>query len=210
MERERLDDSRHARMPWPHGRHSGEDGTGRVRVELDCAARDVDVVLENGWRSAVGPKGLGAAVLQAFSAATIARLTAWATALATEQRLPPILPPTWPAARLTIDALAHAWRDLREFQHRLTTLHEATETVSSPGGLAVVEVARGQLVGLELDSTWLRTATSPDVERHIGHALGAALTLIAALPERALEGCPGLAALPGVSFSLSRSSHADS
>ncbi len=167
-------------------------------------------MLGNGWRSTAGPKGLSAAVLQAFSAATIARLTAWAAALATEQRPLPIRPPTSPAARLTVDALARAQRDLREFQHRLTTLHEATETASSPGGLAVVQVARGQLVGLELDSTWLRTATSPDVERHIGHALGAALTLIAALPERALEGCPGLAALPGVSFSLSSSSHAAS
>jgi DNA-binding protein YbaB len=191
----------------PDVRYSGEDGTGRVRVELDGAARDVAVGLKDGWRSAVASEGLAAAVLQAFSAATTARLTAWATAPATKStsapsgepgQLPTQLP--WPQAnQLT---LYRAWRDLREFQLRLTSLHNATETAHSPGRLAVITVAGGQIVSLDLDPAWLPTATSQDLERHIGHALRAALAMIAALPERALEGCPDLAALlSGAPFS---------
>ena len=195
----------------PDGRYWGEDDSGRVRVEVDGAARDVAVVLAGGWRSTVGPEGLAAAVLEAFSAATTARLTAWATAPATEgtsspppeQTQLPVQAP-WPqASRVTVGSLSRAWSDLREFQRRLTTLHAATETVSSPGRLAVVTVAGGQPVGLDLDPDRLRTATSRDLECHIGHALRAALATIAALPERALEGCPDLQALlSGTPFPL--------
>lgn len=177
----------------PDDRYSGEDSSGRVRVEVDGAASDVAVVLADGWRAAVPRAGLAGAVLQAFSAATTARLTAWATA--------PTAPreqdrPAWPQASWpTADSLSRAWRDLREFRLRLTSLHAATETVSSPGRQVVVTIAGGQPVGLELDPEWLRTATSQDLERHIGHALRAALARIATLPERALEGCPDLQAL---------------
>lgn len=193
----------------PDGRYSGEDGSGQVRIEIDGAARDAAVVLASAWRSAVPPAGLPAAVLQAFTAATTARLIAWATAPATEQ-LPSIQPPMPRANQLTVDSLSRAWRDLREFQQRLTTLHNATETASSPGRLAIVTVAGGQLVAIDLDPDWLRTATSQDIERHIGHALRAALSMIATLPERALEGCPDLAALltgrPFAAFSSLRES----
>jgi hypothetical protein len=68
-------------------------------------------------------------------------------------------------------------------------------TAKSPGGLVVATTAHGQLVGLDLDPVWLRTATSRDVERNVGHALRGALTLISTLPERALESCPHLAVL---------------
>jgi DNA-binding protein YbaB len=201
----------------PDGRYPGEDGSGQVRVEVDGAAREVAVVLADGWRSTIGPDGLAAAVLQAFSAATTARLTAWATAPATagssppspgEPEQPPVQPPRPQASRVTLDSLSRAWRDLREFRLRLTALHAATETVSSPGRLAVVTVAGGQLVSLDLDPDWLRTATSRDLERHIRLALRAALATIAALPERALEGCPDLQALlSGIPFPLFGSPH---
>ncbi|MHA6616772.1 hypothetical protein [Pseudonocardia sp. DLS-67] len=182
-----MEPAQNARPVWPHGRYPGEDGTRRVHVELDGAARDVAVVLDDGWRSALGPQGLAAAVLQGFSAATTARLAAWATApFAEPARARPHPPATASSSR--------AWRDLREFRHRLTTLHHATETAASPGRLVVATIRAGGLVGLELDPQWLRTAATTDVERHIGHALRAALALIAALPERALQGCPDLAA----------------
>lgn len=192
-----MDQARNAPPAWPHGRYSGEDGTGRVHVELDGAARDVAVALDDGWRSAVVPDGLAAAVLQAFSAAAAARLTAWATAPFGESGRPRSRrPSTGPSSR--------AWRDLREFRRRLTALHDIADTAASPGRLVVATVRAGMLVGLELDPHWLRTAATTDVERHVGHALRAALALIAALPERALEGCPDLAAvLAGTSFTAS-------
>jgi hypothetical protein len=202
MEREWLARFRDARTEHsPPSRYSGEDGTGRIHVELDGAARDVVVVLADGWRSAVGSEGLAAAVLLAFSAASTARLIAFTTGPAAEHQRP-IPPPRLQANRPTSDSLSRAWRDLREFQRRLATLHGATETASSPGGLAVATVAGGRLVGLELEPDWLADATPRDLERHIGDALRGALTLIAEVPERALEGCPDLTALlAGTSFS---------
>jgi hypothetical protein len=210
-ERAHVVDDRNVRTvlaPMPPDRwYSGRDSAERVRIDLDGAARNVTVALEDGWRAAVGTAGLAPAVLQAFSAATSARLAAWAAAPGAAITSP--LPddqergPAWPTSRqLTSDSLSRAWRDLREFRLRLEALHEAGETVSSPGGLVIVTIARGQLVGVDLDSDWLRTATSRDIERHVGLALRDALALIATLPERALEGCPDLAALvAGSSFS---------
>ncbi|MGH8967486.1 MAG: hypothetical protein ACRDXB_19455 [Actinomycetes bacterium] len=180
----------------PNTWYSGEDGSGRVRVEIDDAARGVAVVVEDGWRTAPTAEGLAGAVLEAFSAAINARLTAWAASppadLATDEQA---RPPAAPATDVTLTSLSRAWRDLREFQHRLTTLHAATETVPGPGRPAVATIAGGQLVRLDLDPEWLRTATAQDLERHIAHALRAALDRIATLPERALEGCPDLQSL---------------
>ncbi|TQM09690.1 hypothetical protein [Pseudonocardia kunmingensis] len=172
------------------GRYAGEDGSGRVRVELDSAARDVVVVLEDGWRSAVGGAGLPGAVLQAFSAATVARLTAWATGPA---RAHP--PPRRVAIRATAGSRSRAWHELSEFRRRLTTLHAATESVGSPGRKVIVTVAAGRLAGVEIDPAWQRIATARELEHHIGHALRGALALIATLPERTLDGYPALRAL---------------
>ncbi|GAA5109787.1 hypothetical protein [Pseudonocardia adelaidensis] len=192
---------------WPLGRYSGEDPTGRVHVALDGAARDATVVLEHGWRSAVGTAGLAAAVLQAFCEATTARLVAWASADVVEPA-PPGRAVPGQAGRPTIDSLSRARRDLREFRQQLMALRRTTETASSPGRLAVARVSGGQVTGLELDPEWLRTAASRDLERHVGHALRGALTLISAQPERALASCPDLAAfLAGTPFAPFSSPH---
>lgn len=178
---------------WPLGPYSGEDPTGRVHVTLDGAARHAAVVLGDGWRRSVGTAGLAAAVLQAFSAATTARLAAWAAASA----VAPNAPGRGEAQRAAVDigSLSRARRELRELRQRLAAMHRATETASSPGRRAVAVVTGGRVTGLELDPEWLRTAATRDVERHTGHALRGALALLSALPERALEGCPDLAAL---------------
>lgn len=175
----------------PDERYPGADGSGRVRVEIDAAAHDAAVVLEPGWRSAVGAAGLGAAVLQAFSAATSARLTAWATAPVADIEPPSPARAERPAA----EAVSRAWHELRGFRRQLTTLHAATESVSSPGRKVIVTVAAGRLAAVEIDLAWQRIATTRELEHHIGHALRGALTLIATLPERALHGYPALRAL---------------
>jgi hypothetical protein len=182
-----MDEGERPALP-PDARYAGADGSGRVRVELDGAARDAAVVLEPGWRSAVGTDGLGAAVLEAVSAATSARLTAWVSA---------------PAARVQpsrtdrpgVETMSRAWHELREFRQRLTTLHATTESVSSPRRRVVVTVAAGRLAGVEIDPAWQRAATTRDLQHHIEHALRAALALITTLPERALDGYPALRAL---------------
>jgi hypothetical protein len=175
----------------PAERYAGADGSGRVRVEIDAAARDAVVVLEPGWRSAAGAAGLGAAVLHAFAAATSARLTDWATAPVAR-----VAPPSPSHGdRPTAETVSRAWRELREYRRQLTALHTATESVSSPGRRVVVTVAAGRLAGIQIDAVWQRTAIPPELERHIGHALRGALALIAGLPQRALDDYPALRAL---------------
>ena len=65
------------------------DGSGTVRVVLDASAADARLELLRGWRSEVGPDRLGPAVLEAFGAASLARLQAWATDPATPAALRP-------------------------------------------------------------------------------------------------------------------------
>lgn len=186
--------------PEPEARYRGRDGSGLVQVEVDGAARHVAVLLAPGWRRTIGGPGLGAAVLAAFGAASTARLTAWAERAA-DRRQPDGAPASAMVASQAqrppevIASLAQAWRDLREYQLRLTELSAAAGTTAGPGRNVVVTVRAGQIAGIVVAPDWVRTATDTDVERATGQTLRAALDDLARLPERALEGCPALRAV---------------
>jgi hypothetical protein len=192
--------------PDPEARYQGRDGSDLVQVEVDGAARHAAVALESGWRRTIGGPALGAAILAAYTAATTARLTAWAEQAA-ERRdtgdggdapAPAMVDRqvTWPRATpAMVQSLSRAFRDLREFGLRLTALHAATTTTASPGRTVVVTARAAQIVGIELAPDWLRTAGDSDIERQTGHTLRAALDDLVRLPERALEGCPDLQAV---------------
>jgi hypothetical protein len=182
----------------PEGRYPGRDASGQVRVEIDGAARHAAVSLERGWRRAAGTDGLGAAILAAFTAATTARLTAWAEQSADRR-------PTDPPASVLVDRphatprylqmLSRAFRDLHEYRLRLTELQAATTTTASPDRTVVVTVRAGQIAGIEFDPDWLRTAGDADIERQTGRTLSTALDDLGRLPDRALERCPDLRAI---------------
>jgi hypothetical protein len=180
-------------------RYVGRDASGLVQVEIDGVARHVAVSLQAGWRRAVGGDGLGAALLAAFTAATTARLTAWAEQAA-DLRQTDVAPASVQVDRPhatpeTAQLLSRAWRDLQEYRLRLTELHAATTTSAAPGRTVVVTVRAGQIAGIELDPDWLRTAGDADIERQTGHTLSAALDDLARLPDEALEDCPDLRAV---------------
>jgi hypothetical protein len=182
--------------PDPRARYRGTDPSTTVTVEIDGAVRDARVGLGRGWRRALSPDRLGPAVSHAFAAATTARLEAWA-ATTTPTAPPPVAPApsvtTEPASRDVVDRLGRAWRDLHEFGLRLTELHQSTQTVFSPGRHAAATVRGGQIVSVDLDRTWRRHAPDADLEHHLTAVLNAALAAVAAVPKRALEGCPDLA-----------------
>jgi hypothetical protein len=192
--------------PDPEARYQGCDGSDLVQVEVDGAARHVAVALESGWRRTIGGPALGAAILAAYTAATTARLTAWAEQAA-ERRdtgdvgnapAPAMVDRQVPWPRATpemVQSLSRAFCDLREFGLRLTELHAATTTTASPGRIVVVTARAAQITGIELAPDWLRTAGDADIERVTGQTLRAALDDLARLPERALEGCPDLQAV---------------
>jgi hypothetical protein len=81
--------------------------------------------------------------------------------------------------------LGRAWQDLREFRLQLSELGAVTSTVQGPGGRATAVLRAGQIIGLDLDPTWRRTASDDELEQHIAHTLGLALRRAAVLPERA-------------------------
>jgi hypothetical protein len=56
-------------------------------------------------------------------------------------------------------------------------------------------VHAGRIVGVDLEPAWRRIATDAELERHVEQTLSVALRHCAELPERALQGCPDLAAV---------------
>jgi hypothetical protein len=173
-------------------------------VQLSASAADARVELRRGWRSAVGPDLLAVVVLEAFRAASLARLESWAADHAAPGALraagaaavPTVRPArSGPPTREALTELGRAWRDVREFSLQLTALMRTPQTVSGQGREVRVETLGGQIVDLVLDPAWRRTATDPDLERRIASALRAALQQCAALPTQALKGCPDLVAV---------------
>jgi hypothetical protein len=163
------------------------DASGTVGLRLGRTDTDVRIRLERGWRAAVGPGRLGAAVLQAHGRLELARFAGWSRE--------PVSPAPVPPAALDAAQLGRAWQDMREFQLRLTELGATTWTVAGPGRLVSAVLRGSQVVDLDLDPQWQRIASDAELEHHIGHTLGVALGQAAALPERALNGCPDLAAV---------------
>jgi hypothetical protein len=179
-------------FPRPPGSgHEGADPSHTVHVRIDDAACDAQVSLDPGWRTRVGVRGLGAAVAQAFGAAVAARLEAWAAAAPAPA---PAAAPLPSAARPGPEAAAQAWRDLREFQVRMAELHDAATEVADPGARVRVTVRGGQVVAVQPEPRWAATARDADLVMHSAQALRAALAAAAALPDRALVGCPELRA----------------
>lgn len=62
-------------------RAEGTDRSGMVRVMLGPDGLPETIKVENGWKGQLAPDAFGAAVGEAFSAATGNRLTAWTVAL---------------------------------------------------------------------------------------------------------------------------------
>ncbi|MCO1657420.1 hypothetical protein [Pseudonocardia humida] len=174
---------------------------------LHASGADARLELLRGWRPAVGPDGLGPAVLEAFRVASLARLAAWAadhptpdapraagTGIAPGSAHRPVRPAA-PPTREAVAELGRAFRDLREFSLQLTALMRTPRTVSGPGRAVLVQTLGGQIVDLTLDPAWRRAAIDSDLEHRITAALRTALQQCAAMPAQALEGCPDLVAV---------------
>ena len=184
-----------ADVPGVPRRSRGTDPSATVTVEIDAAARDAQLDLVEGWRSQVGVHRLGPAVVEAFTAATTARLAdcaAWTGPVrvpATEE------PQPRQSSAAEVQALGRAWRDLREFRIRLAELRSTDTTVTAAGGRVRATIRDGRLLAVELDGPWSTTASDADLAVHTGRALRAALRSVDEVPERALAACPDLRAL---------------
>lgn len=180
----------------------GDAAAGRVVVEIDQPGRAVRMGLLPGWRSVVGGRGLGGAVLEAFHAATLTRLAVLASAAPPA----PSTLPTSPGATgarpagagggaLDAATVGRAWEDLREFRRRLTEMHAASRELTGGGLPVTVTVQGGQIVQIEPEESWAASASDSQIQSGVGRALSAALGDLVESPGRALEGCPYLLAV---------------
>jgi hypothetical protein len=179
-------------------RYCGADPTGAVQVEFAGGrAPTATVRLAQHWRRTVGVSSLGPAVLAAVHAAATARLTTWASGTDEDQREHPSAPrPEVPVEQRTappdLETVTRAWRDLREFASRLTELHSAPSTIHSSGQHVAVTVQAGAITVIHVDQSLAEMAQDSEIERILTDTINRAFAAIAALPERALDGCPDL------------------
>jgi len=186
-----------AGVPSTTNRYRGADSSGRVAVEIDTGGQDARMVLEEGWRTEVGVRGLGPAVVEAFTAAATVRLGVWA-ATAPSSWMPAAArhdPEKHRSLAEEAEALGRAWRDLGEFQIRLAELQGACTTVTDAGRRVRATVRDGRLLAVELDGSWSAAAPDADLVVHVGAALRAALHALHDVPDRALDSCPNLRAV---------------
>lgn len=185
--------------PDPSARHVGSDAAGIAAIRLSGSGRGVDVRIEDGWRRAVGPEGLGAALVQAYSAAALERLVAWAATVGVrdppQARGPVDAGPLLPVTRHAAQSVSRAWADLAEFRLRLRELHESETSGGSPNGKVTVVARTAAVIRVEIDERWLADAGCGEIELQTGRAFEAALDAVARLPDEALDGCPDLRAL---------------
>jgi hypothetical protein len=187
--RERLGELARTLTP-RRARYCGADPTGAVQVELaDGHAPTATVRLAQHWRRTVSVSSLGPAVLAAVHAAAAARLTTWASGPSTPR---PEVPTEQRTAPQDLETVTRAWRDLREFASRLTELHSSPSTIHSSGQHVAVTVQAGAITAIHVDQSLAETAQDSEIERILTDTINRAFAAIAALPERALDGCPDL------------------
>ncbi len=97
----------------------GQDATGLVQVSVDAGGQVTDVRLERDWDRTVDPRSLGAAVVEAVGAATVARVSSWADRVAAAAD-EPVEPTPAPAPRpVAINPSGQVVDDLLYLLHRV-------------------------------------------------------------------------------------------
>jgi hypothetical protein len=152
------------------------DRAGVVEIVFDADGRPDAVRLRPDWRGAVGVGGLAAAVREAWSAAVLDRLGAWATATADPD---PVVeaPADDVAARRraaredTNDGPPPAGTNAGTAESALPAALVGAAAGRDPSGRVVAEISGGELTALRVDEGWARVAD----EVEIGAAVLAAL-----------------------------------
>ncbi|OLF05800.1 hypothetical protein [Actinophytocola xanthii] len=184
--------------------HAGQDRSGTVHVVVDEAGAVVDARLDRDWYDSVDARVLGAAVLEAVDAAGVARLSAWAEAVAEAQETTgstSVAPPPVPAGPVHIDPPADLVDRLLTLLHRAGREAEAEAKTaaaaedyrrrlvrgSSDGGHVTVGMDGPRVVEvqIETDTRWIGTANHLEIASELRSAFEAARAAVAeAAPRR--------------------------
>ncbi|GAB2962684.1 hypothetical protein LWP59_18380 [Amycolatopsis acidiphila] len=153
----------------------GQDADHVVQVVVSPDAEVVAVRLSPSWRQVVDPRALHTSVRSAANAATMAAL-----ARSVEQ-VDPTAASASPGAS-AVDESALTGRDveglldavdaeLRQFTARLSAIVDQPAEVSSSGGHVRGSAQRGQVLALDLDSTWAGRARHTEIETELVEVL---------------------------------------
>ncbi|WP_309115774.1 YbaB/EbfC family nucleoid-associated protein [Saccharothrix sp.] len=159
----------------------GRDAAGVVTVAVDETARVRQVTLDRGWREALDPRRLGAAVVEAANDATLRALVNQAERppTTTTPPTPPTDEPITPAAAQQLLDAVHA--DLDAFTRRLAGVVDRDVAVTSRGGHVHGTARTGRVLDLSVDPHWARRARDSEIGSEL-------LDVLAALHARSTPG----------------------
>lgn len=155
---------------------SGSDRTGTVHVNIGSTGDVIAVRLDGAWRSDVGQRGVGAAILEARRAASMRSLERQAAALrdAAAGSVHPPVPERPPvsvdagAPRPSPDEILEILRDYYEEAPAMRVASDAVRTaqreVVDVEGWATATVTGSEVVSINFDDARLRHAPDRDVE----------------------------------------------
>lgn len=187
-----------------NGTFSGADASGTVTVTVTESGHFTDVRVATNWRDEVPPEALEGAVMDARTAAAMARMGEWGNALAEELDEPAPqtrpLTPVYESLAGRIDEFvtrnaspeeSQAMTDaMAEFlQEVIASIDEATAEMeraqraeivgtSEAGHVRVVVNGTGDVVGVRFDEQWLQRAHAANIGRETVQAQGAALRAV--------------------------------
>lgn len=184
----------------PDARYEGRDATGAVWVSVDNAGRVCDADIDRGWRERISSEELGAAVQDAVTVATTARITAWGEAVAESDEEPRGAPQVSAG-----DDIARGLQQAgaprpgtgtdRMYLELLSLLERARESIGSvtaqvqaqmaevytgrsqAGHVAISINGGGQVVAVEYEQRWLARAAPTNIARETCEAFEAAYEL---------------------------------
>ncbi|MEU5847705.1 hypothetical protein [Saccharopolyspora shandongensis] len=148
-----------------------------VTVHVTDAGAVTSVVLAADWRRSVDPRELGAAVLSAFTTATIRVLE---NQVERAEQAPSVsaagepagVPDTSPLGKDDVMRLVDAVSaDLKGFTEQLSARVDRTVSVESSGGHVRGSARRGQVLEVWIDSGWAASSRNSEIELELTEVL---------------------------------------
>ncbi|MER6993218.1 hypothetical protein ABT337_28850 [Saccharopolyspora hirsuta] len=148
-----------------------------VTVHVTDAGAVTSVVLAADWERSVDPRELGAAVLSAFTNATVQVLANQAehaeqTPSVVRAGTPADLPDSSPLSKEDVLRLVDAASaDLQQFTEQLSARADRTVSVDSSGGHVRGSARSGQVLDVRVDANWAASARNSEIELELTEVL---------------------------------------
>ncbi|MGH3980609.1 MAG: hypothetical protein ACRDRZ_16695 [Pseudonocardiaceae bacterium] len=174
-EYEEISGRRSARQPTEPGETvSGQDPDSVVTVQATLTGEVASVRLAIGWKQAVDPRALGASVLAAANAATVAAMAIQLDQIEEQQPAPAahhvdMTPLTRQDVGRLLDAVT---ADLEEFTRQAAEIIDRPVSAESAGRHVNGTAQRGQVLQVSVDPGWASRSRASEIEGELVDVLG--------------------------------------